>query len=510
MSIPIAGLDGLPLLKKRCGTCIDRKISCDRRHPRCSNCVRSNRACQGYGLRLSWPRDNDRKRMIVSRAGYFLRRSRHNSPSSGQFHMINATSWDIKVYQYLNTPHGNPIPALSHSLSRSMPGLSATEKDLFQFFQNKVAVGLSSFSSKPLGQSLLRLASSGDSLASVALQRSLIAVAYQYRYGPGLRGEELKLSAIHALAASAAQGIQSQSAVQHVAAGMVLCLFETRQSSVSSNQWLCYLRAAGKVIESVSLKSFVGVTDGPILLEWVYYHEVLARFSLRHWRRSDGEVPSHACFAKLPCYLPEEKSRWHAASGIVQWQKPIEHQKLFEPLHLLSEVTAEILPSKNPTCHGEEYKVKIKNLKEEIMNLKGPRPFDDETRRAAAKAEVFRIATLVYLSRSTGQDSTHPSEIPLLVKRGLHLIHHMGICERPLPLLILGCEARTDIERLYILDLVASTETAAPDRHLHSIKTLLQALWTQDDLHAEDNVQPDYMEKLSAVFTASRLLPHFA
>ncbi|OHW99958.1 hypothetical protein CSPAE12_01188 [Colletotrichum incanum] len=506
----MAGRDGLPLLKKRCGTCISRKISCDRRHPRCSNCVRSNRVCQGYGLRLSWPRDDDRKRMIVSRAGPFLKTSGRSNLSSGLSHMINATSWDIEVHQHLNTSHGGPVPALRYSLSWSMSGLSATEQDLFQFFQNKVAVGLSSFSSKPLGYTLLRLASSDDSLASVALKRSLLAVAFQYRYGPGLRGEELKLSAIHALTASAAQGIQPQSAVQHVAAGMVLCLFEIRRSSASSNHWLCYLRAAGKVIESVSLQSFGRVTDGPILLEWIYYHEVLARFSLRHWRRPDGRVPSHVCFTKLPCYLPEEKARWHAATEIIQWQKPTEYQRFFAPLHLLSEVAAEVLPPKDPITHGEEYKAKIENLGEEIRNLKVPRPLDPTTRRAATKAEVFRISTLVYLSRSTGQDSIHPSELPLLVDKALCLMKHIGTCEWPLPLLILGCEARTDIERLRILDLMSSTDTTAHDHDLHSIKVLLEALWTQDDLHAENDVKPDYTEKLSAVFTASRLLPHFA
>ncbi|KAK1979556.1 fungal-specific transcription factor domain-containing protein [Colletotrichum cereale] len=509
METPKVRRDAITLPKKRCGTCIGRKISCDRRHPSCSSCVRSNRVCTGYGVRLSWPRKDDRKRMIVGQAGPLLKGSRHIRPSSGQFHMINATFWDIKVHQNRTSTRDDHIPPIYRYLSRSTSRLSATEQDLFHFFQNQVAVELSSFSNKPLGSTLLRLASSDQSFAAVALQYSLLAIASQFRYGPGLRGEQLKLSAIRALAASAAQGIEPQNAIQHVAAGMVLCLFETQQSSTPSNDWLGYLRAAGNVIESVSLESFGRMTDGPIMLEWVYYHEVLARFSIRHWRRRGTEVSGRLYRTELPSYLRIERERWNAATELIQWQRSVVHQTLFAPLHLLSRVAAEVLPSQDPTTRQEAYKIKVARLREEIRNLKVPTPSGPVTQRIAAKAEVFRISALVYLSRSTNQDVLRPSELHLLVDKGLCLMKNMSLCERPLPLLILGCEARTDIERLRILDLVSSTETRTPWREVHFMRTLLQALWIQDDLDYESNIELDYTEKLSAIFNASEFLPHF-
>ncbi|KDN70401.1 hypothetical protein CSUB01_07653 [Colletotrichum sublineola] len=305
--------------------------------------------------------------------------------------------------------------------------------------QNQVAVGLWSFSNKPLGSTLLRLAASDQSFAAVALRRSFLAIASHFRYGPGMPGEQLKLSAIRALAASAAQGIESRDAVQHVAAVMILCLFETQQSSLSSNQWLCYLRAAGKVI----------------------------------------------------------------------WQKSTVHQTIFAPLHLWSRVAAEVLPSRDPISRQEAYKIKVARLAEELRNLKVATPLDPAAQRAAAKAEVFRISALVYLSRSTDQNLLRPSELHLLVDRGLVLMENMAICERPLPLLILGCEARTDIERLRILDLVSNTESSTPRREFHSMRMLLQALWTQNDLDSESDVELDYMETLSAILNTSEFLPHF-
>ena len=34
---------------------IERKIGCDKNTPHCNNCIRTNRICAGYGIRLIWP-----------------------------------------------------------------------------------------------------------------------------------------------------------------------------------------------------------------------------------------------------------------------------------------------------------------------------------------------------------------------------------------------------------------------------------------------------------------------
>lgn len=54
----------------------------------------------------------------------------------------------------------------------------------------------------------------------------MLALAALYRHGLGFQAEKLKLSAIRALSASIVGGFGVHSAVQHVAAGMILCLFE--------------------------------------------------------------------------------------------------------------------------------------------------------------------------------------------------------------------------------------------------------------------------------------------
>lgn len=47
-------------------TATGRRIRCDRRVPACANCATAKLQCQGYGLRLSWPRVGDRKRALLA------------------------------------------------------------------------------------------------------------------------------------------------------------------------------------------------------------------------------------------------------------------------------------------------------------------------------------------------------------------------------------------------------------------------------------------------------------
>lgn len=45
-------------------THIERKIGCDKGLPSCNNCLRTGRACLGYGVRLVWPDIHDGRRKL--------------------------------------------------------------------------------------------------------------------------------------------------------------------------------------------------------------------------------------------------------------------------------------------------------------------------------------------------------------------------------------------------------------------------------------------------------------
>lgn len=79
--------------RRRADLSLDRKVRCDGQRPKCDNCTKGRRICQGYGIQLSWPREGDKRRAIVLRDAH---RAVHDLP----FHVktfLNTSSWDTSL-----------------------------------------------------------------------------------------------------------------------------------------------------------------------------------------------------------------------------------------------------------------------------------------------------------------------------------------------------------------------------------------------------------------------------
>jgi hypothetical protein len=73
---------------------------------------------------------------------------------------------------------------------------------------------------------LLRMALSDGSPTTNAVMQSMLAVSSLHRFGPRSQAINLKQSALRTLAESLVTGIDTKEALQHMAAGMLLCTFE--------------------------------------------------------------------------------------------------------------------------------------------------------------------------------------------------------------------------------------------------------------------------------------------
>lgn len=75
---------------------IARKVGCDRTLPSCNRCLKANRVCQGYGVRLFWPNEGDKRRAVVQRLPRKV-----NTKDPGTFEFIHTSTWDVMVYDIL-------------------------------------------------------------------------------------------------------------------------------------------------------------------------------------------------------------------------------------------------------------------------------------------------------------------------------------------------------------------------------------------------------------------------
>jgi hypothetical protein len=145
-----------------------------------------------------------------------------------------------------------------------------------------------------LGSILVRIALEGETASAAALLKALLAFSSLHRSGLQTQAIELKIAALGSLAeGSAAPSLSAKETIQHAATGMLLCSFEVHQSSCTSGQWTGYLAGVKTVINASSMQTPPQLgSDMAVLLDWVHYHDVLARFSLLHWEREGApELP---------------------------------------------------------------------------------------------------------------------------------------------------------------------------------------------------------------------------
>lgn len=117
--------------------------------------------------------------------------------------------------------------------------------------------------------------------------------------------------------------------------------------------------------------------------------------------------------------------------------------------------------------------------------------------------ELFQLATLVYLEKASGNTLCPAEQTRIRIDRAFEIFPQLRSCERLLPLFLLGSEARTDDERIVVLDLLARSEQSLLYK---CTRLLIEAVWTQDDLAERELV---YVEKLGAVISICDVMMTF-
>jgi hypothetical protein len=253
------------------------------------------------------------------------------------------------------------------------------------------------------------------------------------------------------------------------------------------------------VVATVSLAWFDSQADLSDLSDWVYHHEVLSKFSLRHW------APELAGHSTSPSnLLPELPKRpWEGDPRLVPCTSM---QRRNNALRTLSEVVETVVSPSDPRSASPEYRDRLRLMRDEIEERLVSNDHDSGN-PAEDIARLYRLATLIYLGRASGQAG---ARVDAHARAGLRLLGSLTECARPFALIVIGFEADTDEDREIVLDLVRRTEEAVPDPRLACMRRgLLQAIWNQNDLHASERTPPGYLDKLTAVISFCKTLPSF-
>lgn len=121
--------------------------------------------------------------------------------------------------------------------------------------------------------------------------------------------------------------------------------------------------------------------------------------------------------------------------------------------------------------------------------------------------ELYKLALLIYLERTCGNVLSPVIKSNQHVEEAFAMLPRLSSCERHFPVFFVGCEARTDEQRVMVLDLISRTEVKSSSRSYKYVVNVLQAIWAQDDLAGGGNM--GYGEMLSSVITRCLVTPTF-
>ncbi|KAL2825115.1 fungal-specific transcription factor domain-containing protein [Aspergillus pseudoustus] len=465
-------------MPRSCGTCRDRRISCDRATPTCAQCARSNRACKGYGIRLSWPKASDARRAVVGIPSH-ARRAHRQRLSSG---LVTVSDFDIKMHYYLSSA----FPSDLHSLSITVP-IPFTPIDLTALVESTASKSLALLGHNPieLGRVLIRMALANSSPSSTAVRHALLGLSSLHRYELTPQCFELKISAIKALNEATHTDIGPAEALQHVAAGMLLCSFEIHKASCTSSQWRWFVTGVKQVLNASTLLPFRQDSTFTALMDWVFYHETLGRFSLLHWR-------------------PATQLEEHPLSAVCSGADHLLPTPTNTLLRLFKEACY-LLATDRDTSPTLEI---LQAVAQRIQALPLP-DTTPETPDPDPTFELFHLAILIYLNRMTNSTLEPQSTTQFRIERAFTILHTLKVCPRQFPLFIIGAEAATDEQRCTVLALMERTEKSPASRSLFIVRALTKALWVQDDLAAGERGTVAYREKMDAIVSVCSLLPTF-
>ncbi|RSL96491.1 hypothetical protein BHE90_007585 [Fusarium euwallaceae] len=491
--------------RKSCWNCAARKIRCDGGLPACGKCAQSQLQCQGYEPRLSWPRDNDNRRAMIANPLGVPTNELRERPNT--LFLINTTFNDMELYGHrtlrMDLDRLAPISPILANQSQVQVGHAS----LLHYFQNIAYSSLVTFGITPgqIRDALMTMAMAPDTPSGFALLHALLA--YSSLHGQGLNKEAvtLKIQALQFLSVSLKEGpMTATRAAQHVAASMLLGAFETLLPSDSSGEWLWHIWGAMDIINAAQLEDVSYESETRHLLDWVYYHGVLSRFAVHHWRHrsliqsrsNTGGSSSGNQYLQLSRYRPTLPSP----------------NPTYAILSLLSEVCETLVDPRDPQSRHEDYISRLRALESRIDSVSITSESVKLSQDATFAVELYQVATRIYLARASQSPYEPPANLDSLIEAGFSGPQKTCTsgCEHFFPLLILACEARRDDQRVAILNLVERTQRDFRIRTVRGVMDAIQSIWVQQDLHADGDVLVNYLDVMSAGISSTSTIPSFA
>ncbi|KAJ5118108.1 hypothetical protein N7448_004245 [Penicillium atrosanguineum] len=375
---------------------------------------------------------------------------------------------------------------------------------LLQFFNESKSQILTPIINDSLAHFIMRVALSDSSFTSNLVLEGILTIASLQLQG--VSKSSARQHRLISLLRENIMQIDKENVLRNLITTMLLYQYEVCTTASPKKCWSLYLCGAKKIIDASSATVELYKDESAVLMDWIYYHEVVSEFSIRHWAEADA-VDS---FCKGPLAIRPKGSSFDGSEISSKNTCPT------DVLDLLR-----VICKRPSTCDHDDLTYdksdiaqmyELKRRLEEAVGENGT--FHDiaevTSTRQGMLAYLYRCATLIYLNRAVLKVSNASFHHRRLVREGILVLQNLGFCESAWPMLILACEANEDEQRLQILQTLSQSgqEPLHRSSHVPLIQRMIEAIWNQNDLGCDSDV--DYSRTLHAVISTAPALPLFA
>lgn len=181
-------------------------------------------------------------------------------------------------------------------------------------------------------------------------------------------------------------------------------------------------------------------------------------------------------------------------------------------MEAISKISDLVLDRNDPVRNSLEHNEALDRLERRLTTSKQQVEQESKTEISNENelkqiAQLYRLAGLIYLYRAGKRLPSTNSKVKVAVEAGLEILAGLSACSRAFPIVMIGCEAKCDYDRMVVLELLRRTLGCWTIDNAVGAQRFLEASWAQDDLHAEEDL--DYVRKLDAIMSLSKYRPSF-
>ncbi|KAJ2979445.1 hypothetical protein NUW58_g7196 [Xylaria curta] len=358
-----------------------------------------------------------------------------------------------------------------------LPNFHERESHLMNYYHDRLSKMISTINiNNGFRDDLIPMALASGGKASHGLRNAILAVSAFHLWGPD-HALTYKTEAIRSLSSSLSTESFDTTETQ-LATSMMLCVYNVFDET--EGNWSVHLYGAQKILHQLA-SIYGGHLAYRFLYTWFLYHEVLGGFSqpLKQWPYGpaslrllhDTHFDTSLIIGSLGCS--------------VEVMEVISHVNKWRAMELQEDST--VSPDQERSNRAIEYKAlesKLALLTQRLDPMHEQHLSRHDRTRTLATAELYRIATFLYLHRVGSTENSQDIKSAYL-QQALTVLGSLEVCTSPWPLFVIACETETDDQRIKILNILDRMDVERHIGNVFVLRHIIESFWKQQDLQAD-------------------------